>query len=382
MVRKNLQLKYLCANIVLCTALCLALLMAAGCTPRMPGEAELARFQNAGPVAPAGVELNEFLRARVPVGPYRVVPGDLLALEMPDVLRAIGESLTEDASTLRRRVRSDGMLRLPGLEDDLQVKGMTVPEIEHVVEQAYAKSVLRRPAVVVFVVGYETVFVTVEGQGITSSGQYELRSNERSVSALLMKAGGIAPTGAESITVWPADGEGSPLVLPVRDGTVPLDDVILAGGERVEVAPALSSTMTIVGQVGAPGRYGLDPTAPITLIEALSHAGGVRELEDPRYVSIFRQDADGNRVSARFCLHGNSLYSNASIFHDNKLGDGAFAMVKPGDVIVVERTVRSRARQLLARSFHVSGTLSASSGVTYFEDLKDSGSNRDDRAGN
>jgi len=368
MVHKSKDCVRLYLSPGLCAVLIGAMLAALGCA-RLPSEAELASFNNAGPAVVSAVELNEFLRAQVPVGPYRVVPGDLLAVEMPGVLRAIGEPSTENASAVRRRVRPDGALRLPGLDKDLMVKGLTAPEIEPLIEEAYAQAVLKRPAVVVHIADYHKVYVTLAGRGVAQPGQYELRSDELSLSALLMRAGGVSGLGADTITIRPAEGE--PLVLPVRDGTVPLQDVVLHGGERVEVAPLAPAVMTIVGQVQAPGRYFIDRANPPVLIDALAHAHGVRETEDPRLVSVYRRDANGNVLKARFRLNGNHGTTKVSLFHDNELGEGAFARVKPGDVVVVERSFRSRARQVLANALHVSVGVSAQGSASYNRDYAD-----------
>jgi protein involved in polysaccharide export with SLBB domain len=134
--------------------------------------------------------------------------------------------------------------------------------------------------------------------------------------------------------------------------------------------------MTITGQVTLPGRYYISRAAPPTLVDALAHARGVREAEDPRYVSVYRRDTDGSMISARFRLNANKGTTRVSLFHDNALGEGAFAQVKPGDVIVVERTFRSRVRQVLAGALRVSVGVSASTSATYHEDFQDTGAAR------
>ena len=359
----------------ICAILAALAFLAAGCAPAMPTSWELERFEKAGSSIVSGFELNEFLRAHVPVGAYRVVPGDLLWLEMPDVLRTIGGSGEGNDGSLRRRVRSDGTLRLPGMDEDLKVEQMTVAEVEEAVESAYEKHILNRPTCVVQVAEYDLVYVSVMGGGIVQPGQYMLRSDERSLSALLMKAGGIADPGASMIRVRPpgVGGPGPTLELPVRNETVPMDDVLLSGGEVVEVVPLAPAYLTIVGQVGSPGRYALDRAHPPTLIEALGFAGGVREHEDPRYVSIFRKNGKKTFLAARFSLHERTLWNEASMFHENRLSKDALTLVRPGDVLVVERTVRSRARQILARAFNVttgfSGTVNATG--AYQKDLQD-----------
>ena len=199
-----------------------------------------------------------------------------------------------------------------------------------------------------------------------------------SLAVALMLAGGISPRGAKSIVIRPPATEeaGEALILPVRSTSVPLEDVVLNGGERIEVRPRAQEFVTIMGLVGGPGRYPYDWTSPPNLIEALTAAGGVRELDDSRYVSIYRRDAAQRLLQARFRLNRNAGLHGVSLLHDSALGDGAFTAIKAGDVLVVERTVRSRTRSFITRTVSLGASAGASTSVSYHRDLKASGADR------
>ena len=60
---------------------------------------DLEKFQKAGPVR-FEVDVAALVQAKTPVGPYRVVPGDLLSIRLP-VLDPLSNSLTDGSSGVR-----------------------------------------------------------------------------------------------------------------------------------------------------------------------------------------------------------------------------------------------------------------------------------------
>lgn len=363
-------------------AVTVVIAVAAGCTPSVTTGRELQQFQMAD--APgAQLALNGYSIAKAPTGSYRTVPGDLLALRMPSVMQSVAEAQPASPDTYQpqmRRIRKDGTITLP-VVGEVEVAGMTLGEVEEAIEQAYwPQHVINRPSVVAQISAYDTVAVTVTGAGVVKPGTYYLRSDQRCLSGALVAAGGLSGFGADSVAVYPPEPaeDAQPAVVPVRSGSVPVADVALAGGERLEVRPRGAESVTITGLIRSPGVYPYDWRSPPNLIEALTMAGGVREVDDPRFVSIYRRDASDKMISARFRLNRNSGINGLSLMHDSALGEGAFAAVKAGDVLVVERSDRSRTRGFLLRTVSLSAGVSASAdtGVTHYTDYGDSGSDR------
>ena len=93
---------------------------------------------------------------------------------------------------------------------------------------------------------------------------------------------------------------------------------------------------TVMGLVNSPNAFPYPPDVRYNLMEALAFAGGLNMTADPRYVKVFRHDADGKITSAKFGVDSKSL------------ADAYGVRIKPGDVIYVDHTLRTRANQFLA----------------------------------
>ncbi|MBL7222732.1 MAG: polysaccharide biosynthesis/export family protein, partial [Candidatus Brocadiae bacterium] len=391
----------------------------AGCSPRLASPQELAAFHAAGPVTPT-VDVGKIIKAKATTGPYRVTSGDvlevsvravtlggpaaakgtrpspspgtyrvevrdILQLQMPAVLKAVGEVYTEEIVPYACRVGKNGSIWLPTAGEmpvagkslleieeaivaayfpkfvrkrpsvlarvvehasvveaksglfaqdafvcrvnqagairlpigDVKVAGGTVADAERAVEGAYCpKHVATPPAVFVKITEHLTSGVTVVG-GVKEPGKYNLRSDEMSLVGLLMKAGGIVPGGAGVVRIRHADSfdpkDAETLALPVRDASIPFADIALKEGDVVEVERLDTQVFTILGLVQSPGTFPYPTDARYNLAQALAFAGGGDPVGDPRYISLYRQDASGNLVTARFRQDGNHLTQAASL---------------------------------------------------------------------
>jgi hypothetical protein len=189
-----------------------------------------------------------------------------------------------------------------------------------------------------------------------------------------MKAGNIQTSGAGVVRITrPGEKDANVIVLPVKGMNIPFVDVALSGGETVVVDKLNPRVFTILGLVMAPGTYPYPPDVTINLIEGLGMAKGVNPITDPRYVTIYREDAGGKALSARFQVNGKSWF--VEFLSDNTLGGGAFIPLKPGDVICVEEDARTRARTIFAQVFSLRiGTgAGAYTQATYYRDYSQSG---------
>ena len=400
MVMKSYKSILCCKYVFACTFVSVCLLCLAGCFPQISTNEELQRFQAAGPITPQ-VDVNRLLNAKMHTGYYRVIPGDILELQMPAVLRVISPDLSswfkpvsghDDVEPYLFRVSDAGIISLP-IIGKIPVAGMTLTEIEILVVNAYyPKYVENLPSVICKVKEYQTQNITVLG-GVVRPGLYKLSSDEMSLVAVLMKAEGIIDQGAALITIRHADHsadkrsegtsekekmpvntirenvqhlvgllnvkEGSgivsaksrynqvdltPIVLPVKDMNIPFADVVLLDGDTIRVEKLDPEVFTVLGPVKGPGVFPYPPDVEYNLMQSLAFAGGFDIALNPRYVTIYRQDADGRIVSATFRLDDKTLAMASGI------------MIKPGDVISVEITadvrVRLVLREMLSIRFH------------------------------
>lgn len=370
--------------------------MAAGC-PKPSTPQEVARFQQAGPIQPP-VDQDRVVNAKLPAGPYRPVAGDVLEMVMPAVLQEVTAArssyqtieLTRPESHLCR-VGEDGRITLP-IIGELDVKGRSLPEIESLATKAYyPKYVKERPSIVAKVHSYRTARVSIVG-AVTLPGIYELQSQEMSLVALLMKAGGIdlkgstgAAMGGASVVrikrmgapafvpippgpsqvrpvsaslppaaTQPAPGEAGVMtvVLPVRGLNIPFADVPLVEGDMVEIEGLKPEVFTVIGLVNKAGAFPYPPGTQFSLLQALSFAAGLNDIADPQYAKIYRQDADGTVVEGVFSVKGSDLASASNI------------MIKPGDVIAVEHTAATRFNLILAEVFRINAGVNLNASYT------------------
>ncbi len=334
----------------LCDAVIVILFVAhlTGCGPTQPTAEELAAFERANPLRPRP-DVTRLTRARLPRGTYRVVSDDVLVLTMPATARKAVIDQTVEVRPLVCRVDSSGTITLP-VAGEVEVAGKTLSEIESAVIDAYYPTYLKHePPITVRVAEYQTRKVSVVGV-VNQPGTYDLRSDEMSLVSALMKAGGIAPEGAEAVRIRNADGTENtePLLLPVNGLDISFADVALSGGETIEVRGLDRQTFSVVGLVERAGVFPYPPGVEYNLAQALAAAGGVYPFADPKYAKICRQDETGKIIAVPFAISHGSLSKAANV------------RIRPGDVIAVEQTAGTDTRMVLMQLLRFSAGASAS----------------------
>jgi len=140
----------------------------------------------------------------------------------------------------------------------------------------------------------------------------------------------------------PSPREDSQVVLlPVRGLNIPFADVALREGDTVVVEPLVVSFVSVLGLVSRPGNFEYPPGVEYNLGQVIALAGGLDRVTDPRYATIYRLEPDGNIVHAVFQIQGGR--------HKSELTDAFSTPVKPGDVVAVEQTPRTRSNQFIDR---------------------------------
>ncbi|MHC4326931.1 MAG: polysaccharide biosynthesis/export family protein [Planctomycetota bacterium] len=258
-------------KMVLGCAVILLLMFAAGCGPKVSSPDIVREFEKAGPIrSKAEVAATYGVTGlKSHVGPYRVIPGDILEFQMPAVLRIISSDLPQwlrpiygrtDVEPYLVRVNQTGVITLP-IVGELNVAGKTLAQIEALVIDVYhPKYVVNPPMVVCEIKKYQ-------------------RESERVFAVVgLVKGSGVFP--------YPADVQ-------------------------------------------------------YNLMEALAFAGGLDMVADPRYLKIYRKDAGGDLVSATFGVDKQSMADTYAI------------VIKPGDLIYVDHTLRTRINKFITDVFHI-----------------------------
>ena len=359
-----------------------------GCSDnvRLPSAEQLAEFENAGPLQPE-VDISRLVKAKIGTGPYRVVPNDLLELQIPAILRLVNVGQLDSPELLKPylcRVYDDGTITLP-IIGKVQATGKTLAEIETIITNAYYPRwySVKRPSIVARVLEYHTAKVSIVG-AVEDPGIYELRSDQMSLVSLIMTAGGIIDDGAAVIRVTHNDqptpaarqeedsisihlkhllnvlgpagaaetadvtdsaglvSENESIVLPVKGLNIPFADLALRDGDAVEVERLELPLVTVVGLVNKPGNFPYPPDVQYNLMQALAFAGGFDQAAEPRYTTVYRQKADRTIVNATF-----------KVIDGSKLTYASNVLIKPGDIVAVEHTPRTRTNLFLERVFRI-----------------------------
>ncbi|MHC4431311.1 MAG: polysaccharide biosynthesis/export family protein [Planctomycetota bacterium] len=135
------------------------------------------------------------------------------------------------------------------------------------------------------------------------------------------------------------------IILPVEGFNIPFADVALQDGDSVIVERLSVPLFTVAGLVNRPGNFPYPPRAKYNLMQAIAFAGGLNPIAEPRYASVYRLKPDNTIVNAAFEIINTE--------NGSTLTDALGIRIKPGDIIFVEHTPRTRAKLLLDRMFHI-----------------------------
>jgi len=189
-------------------------------------------------------------------------------------------------------VADDGTLRVPYV-GSVQVGGLSPDAAARRAEQALKDGkFFLNPHVSITVTTALSQRVSVLGE-VKNPGRYPIDS-KTSILDLIAQAGGFNDTAANVIYVSRTDSAGNTAKFPVNlkglsDPHNTMTDKFLRGGDSVFVPRA--DQFYILGEVQKPDMYKLQPN--MTVVQAISLAGGVTAKGSIRRVEIKRRGPDG-----------------------------------------------------------------------------------------
>lgn len=198
------------------------------------------------------------------------------------------------------QVDSEGSFTFP-LIGRVQARGQTPRDLEHELRRRLVDGYFNRPQVSVGVKRYRQQEVHVIGE-VRQPGTYAL-SGEITLVAALARAGSTTESaGHEAVIVRGGGRPGGPQLpdaAPAADVTRvdlgaleaggPTTAVLLHDGDTLFVPPA--ATVYVSGHVKAPGAYAF--AQGMTVLQALSLAGGMTDRGASGRVRILREDGEG-----------------------------------------------------------------------------------------
>lgn len=281
---------------------------------RRPATYEVSSYE----VSSEGRQLTVTLRAEPAGGPLggaggpSAGAGEVGAAEPPppadrlrtdDVRIGSGDLLQIDVFGLdeldrRARVLGDGTISLP-LLGRISVAGTTVAEAEKLIADLLAdRQILHDPQVTLFV--EELVSHTVSIQGaVHRPGVYPL-AGRNTLLHLLGAAGGLSGQRGDRIIILRSDESGQEaerleidVWRLVEEGDASLN-LPLQAGDIVMVPRERELRVYVTGAVRNPGPVSYSSSEGITVLQAITAAGGPTERANLKNVHVIRSPADGS----------------------------------------------------------------------------------------
>ena len=220
--------------------------------------------------------------AQAPSPEYRLGPGDVVRVtvyQSPDL-------------SLETRVGETGVISYP-LLGSVRLGGLSVAQAERAIADGLRSgNFLKQPQVSLLVVQVRGSQVSVLGQ-VNRPGRFPVETADMRLTDMLATAGGIAPSGADIVTLV-GTRNGQPfrkeMDLPsIVRSERRSDDVILQNGDVVYVERA--PVVYIYGEVQRPGAMRLE--RGMTVMQALATGGGLTLRGTEKGLRVHRKGSDG-----------------------------------------------------------------------------------------
>ncbi len=225
-------------------------------------------------------------------GSYELGPGDEIVVRGVEIPEIADKAV---------RIDTSGYLSLPMI-GRLKASGLTVPELESALS-ARLKAFLVRPEVSVAVTEFRSQPVSVLG-AVRTPGVYQLHGNKTLIEVLSLAGGPDPITAGPTVNISRQLSYGRiPLdsahedptgqfsiadvdLKAVLDATDPGANILLQPHDIVTVPKA--EVVYVIGQVQKPGGFILEDRKGMSILEALSKAGGIAGVAAPQHSRILR----------------------------------------------------------------------------------------------
>jgi polysaccharide export outer membrane protein len=219
---------------------------------------------------------------------YKIGRQDLLELKVFD-LKELDQTV---------RVADDGSITLP-LLGRLDAAGLTKGELEALIARLLEARYVRNPQVTIFVKEYQSKKVAVSG-AVKKPDTYEMLG-EKTLLEMISLAGGLDRDLGKEIIIFRPDEQGTQRIAVDLDKLVyeadPTLNVAVLPGDIVYVPAVEKVRIFVTGAVRTPNLYEVPRSEPVTVLKAVTLAGGTTDRASQSKVQIIRTGPDGKRVS-------------------------------------------------------------------------------------
>lgn len=246
---------------------------------------------------------------------YRIGRQDLLEVSVFDV-----EQLDQTV-----RVADDGSISMP-LLGRLDVEGLTKSDLERKIAGMLEERFVRNPQVTVFIREYESKKVAVSG-AVKKPGSYEMLGRKTLLEMLSM-AGGLDRDLGKEIIIFRKTGDNQARRIPVSLQRLvyqadPALNLVVEPGDIIYVPTVEKVRIFVSGAVRAPNVYEVPSDEPVTVLKAVTLAGGTTDRAAKKRVQIIRSEPGGERLT---------LFVNLKDVQRGKVDD---PILQRGDIVFV-----------------------------------------------
>jgi polysaccharide export outer membrane protein len=233
-------------------------------------------------------------------------------LDVDDQITVQVQDLDEIKGDRPIRIDMQGNVRLP-IVGRLHVAGLTVEEVEAELTKRLG-SVLKEPEVTVLVAEFRSHPVSVLGW-VKNPGVVQL-TGKKNLSEVLSMAGGANPDAGNTIVIT-RKKEAGPLPLPdahpdpsglyfigevnlksLMEASNPRDNIAIESGDVITVPKG--QLIYVLGAVQRQGGFVLNERENITVLQAITMAGGLDRFANQRSVEILRPKPGTNERAEIF----------------------------------------------------------------------------------
>ncbi|MEM7351579.1 MAG: polysaccharide biosynthesis/export family protein [Acidobacteriota bacterium] len=219
---------------------------------------------------------------------YRLGPGDVLAIDVFGL----------DELDRKVRVARDGSISLP-LLGTFSIADFTLQEAERQIARMLdERQLVIDPQVSIFVEEFVSRAVSIQG-AVGRPGFYPL-IGAKTLLELIGEAGGVHPDAGEKILVLRADTSGAQSKLEIdterltSGGDISLN-IFLRPDDIVMVSHAKELNVYVTGAVARPGAVKFMSSEGITVLQAITAAGGPTARANLKKVHVIRQLDNGTQ---------------------------------------------------------------------------------------
>jgi polysaccharide export outer membrane protein len=256
-----------------------ALVMASACV--FSGAAAMAQYAGPPPQAPVGTGVDS-LSAKpnisavdaanmLPVAPIRILPGDQLTITFPNMQFTVAADARPTSADLHLLVDAKGDVQMPWV-GPIHVGGLTVVEASAAINAKLRdEGYIKDADVVLQLTEAPSHLISISGDVKTPTVLPAF--GERRLLDVIAAAGGLMPDASHMITiVRPGVPQPIRVLLDPNPQAAIESNIPLYAGDAVLVPRA--GSVYVVGAVKTQNAFPITTSTPLTLMQAISMAGG------------------------------------------------------------------------------------------------------------